>query len=278
MRIAAKTVLSRLPVSYDVWRRLSLFRHGEMDNAGYAWASFHRHFDRCVALGLGTPFVGLELGPGDSLASALIARVHGATHTFLVDAGVYASADVAIYDSLQRDLVAKGKTAETNATYSSIGDFLTRNMATYLTRGVESLRALADSSVDFIWSEAVLEHIRLRDFDEMMWQSRRVLRPNGLVSHRVDLQDHLGGSLNNLRFSQDTWESDFMARSGFYTNRIRFSDMMNRFRACGFEVRSLATDAWSSVPLSRRSMAAQFQALDDDELRVSGFDVVLQAV
>jgi hypothetical protein len=26
--------------------------------------------------------------------------------------------------------------------------------------------------------------------------------------------------LNNLRFSERIWESEFMAKSGFYTNRI----------------------------------------------------------
>lgn len=35
-RIAAKIVLSRLPAGYGLWRRIGLFRHGEMDRTGYA--------------------------------------------------------------------------------------------------------------------------------------------------------------------------------------------------------------------------------------------------
>src|SRR5262245_16158823 len=31
MRVAAKLVLARLPISYRVWSRFSLFKHGEMD-------------------------------------------------------------------------------------------------------------------------------------------------------------------------------------------------------------------------------------------------------
>ena len=41
-----------------------------------------------------------------------------------------------------------------------------------------------------------------------------MIRPGGLCSHVVDLKDHLGGALNNLRFSQRVWESRTMAGSG----------------------------------------------------------------
>jgi len=46
-----------------------------------------------------------------------------------------------------------------------------------------------------------------------------------MCSHRVDLRDHFGSALNNLRFSDKKWELDWIANSGFYTNRIRLQEM-----------------------------------------------------
>jgi len=42
----------------------------------------------------------------------------------------------------------------------------------------------------------------------------RVLSSDGIASHRIDLKDHLGGSLNNLCFSVRVWESDFSFNQG----------------------------------------------------------------
>lgn len=47
----------------------------------------------------------------------------------------------------------------------------------------------------------------------------RVLKPDGICVHRVDLNDHLGGCLNNLRFTDAIWESVLFRESGFYANR-----------------------------------------------------------
>ena len=46
VRIAAKLILSRLPVSYRSFARLGLFRHGRMHDPSYALGTFSRHFDR----------------------------------------------------------------------------------------------------------------------------------------------------------------------------------------------------------------------------------------
>ena len=44
-------------------------------------------------------------------------------------------------------------------------------------------------------------------------------RRDGICVHRVDLNDHLGGRLNNLRFTDAIWESVLFRESGFYANR-----------------------------------------------------------
>ena len=127
-----------------------------------------------------------------------------------------------------------------------------------------------------IFSQAVLEHVRADDFDETMRECRRILKPGGTFSNQVDLRDHLGGALNNLRFRRARWESNLFVRSGFYTNRIRYSDMLTRFRAAGFHVERVQTVRWEKLPTPRKVLAPEFQGLTDEELRVSSFFVVLR--
>lgn len=275
-RIGAKLALSRLPVPYDLWRRLSLFRHGLMDQGEYAWQVFREHFERAGLAGK-TGFSALELGPGDSLLSALSARAHGATRMVLVDAGDFATQDLQPYRAMARLLNERGLPVPSADGWATLDDVLRDCGATYETRGLESLRSLPSASLDFIWSQAVLEHIRRDEFAATMLELRRVLAPGGVASHRVDLRDHLGGALNNLRFSARRWEAPgFAARSGFYTNRIRYSEMLAMFREAGFDAEVVRVERWDELPTPLQRMDSAYRALPRDELLVSGFDVLLR--
>ncbi len=75
VKIGAKVVLSRLPFSPRTWQRLGLFSPGGMEDADYARGVFESHFEAAGPLPEG--FTYLELGPGDSLATAVIARARG---------------------------------------------------------------------------------------------------------------------------------------------------------------------------------------------------------
>lgn len=95
-------------------------------------------------------------------------------------------------------------------------DLLQKCHGEYLTQGVRSLAHLPPNSVDFCFSNAVLEHVPKRDLALIAAELFRVLNCNGICVHRVDLRDHLGGGLNNLRFSDATWEGKLCRSSGFY--------------------------------------------------------------
>jgi hypothetical protein len=96
-----------------------------------------------------------------------------------------------------------------------------------------------------------------------------------ICSHTVSIADIVGGNLNDLRFRQGTWESEFMANSGFYTNRIRYHEFLERFRQVGFVPEVYRIARWDTLPTPRSKMAPEFAALADAELQVSGFDVYL---
>ncbi len=274
LKILAKIVLSRLPFGYRFWQRLSLFRHGAMDNPEYVLRNFEKHYAAAATPGAGQAFTALELGPGDTLASALVVNGKGGGACWLVDVGEFARKEIDIYRGIAADLRNRGVPAPDLRDVDDVQAMLGQCHAQYLSNGLTGLRTIPDASVDFIWSQAVLEHIRKDDFADTMEELRRVLRPNGVCSHRVDLRDHLSAGLNNLRFPDMVWESSFFASSGFYTNRIGFSEILAVFQAAGFAVEVRAVDRWVNLPLPRVKMAAQFRDRSGNDLSISGFDVV----
>ncbi len=274
VKIPVKVTLTHVPGGRSIAHRLGAFNHGPMLSPRYAISTFDEHFDRTMGSAPREGFTCLEVGPGESLSSGLVARARGASLTWLVDVAPFASADLADYGPLRAALAPELDTGGVG----SVDELLSRCQARYLTDGVASLREVPTASVDFAWSQAVLEHVRVRDMNPLLAELRRVLKPTGVSSHRIDLEDHLDGGLNNLRFSDRVWEAPWMANSGFYTNRLRYQDLLQRFRTTGFAPDVVHVDRWDALPLSRARMAQEFRDLTLDDLLVSGFDVVLRPV
>lgn len=276
MKIAAKLVLSRVPMGYRFLSSIGIFRHGRMNDAAYASGVFARHYQRVGLASRQSPFVALELGVGDSVSSAILAKAHGASSCYLVDAGRFADDDLSVYEALIDELRREGADIPGLDGVETLDDLVSRYGGVYLVEGLESLRSLPGEIVDFAWSQAVLEHVRLHEFDATFAELHRILAPDGIMSHRVDLKDHLSGALNNRRFSTAVWEADWMARSGFYTNRISFPEMVSRFERAGFAVEVVNVDRWDELPTPRSKMAPECASIPDDDLLVSGFDVLLR--
>lgn len=273
-KISAKLALARLPLPASFWRQVKLFRHGAMDDPAYALRIFRHHYARAGQLPPG--WTCLELGPGDSLLTALIAKAHGAACIWLVDAGNFASTEMDGFYRLAALLKAEGLEIPAITPYMTVPDVLDLCGARYFTNGLESLKRLPDAGADFIFSNAVLEHVRAGEFAETMQQLRRIMKPGGVQSHAVDLKDHLEASLNNLRFSPRLWESSLFARSGFYTNRLRHSEMLAALGRCGYSVDEVSRKSWPALPLPREKMHESFRAFSDDDHRVSDFEVILR--
>ena len=273
LKMTAKIIISRVPIGYQFWQKVGLFRHGSMDNSEYSISVFQNHINaNRIGLNIKGKVI-LELGPGDSIATAIIAAAYGAK-AILVDVGHYVKEDIATYHKLVASLKSKGLNPPGINDCKTIRDILSVCEAYYYTDGVNSLQLIPAESVDLIFSQAVLEHIWKHEFLPMMRESKRILIESGTASHRVDLRDHLGGALNNLRFSDRVWESRFFIRSGFYTNRIRFNQMDQLFREVGFVPNYPTIDKWENLPTPISKMHPTFQKLSDNFL-VSGFFVIL---
>ncbi len=276
-KLYAKLVLARLPVPYSLWRKLKLFRHGEMNDPGRAIRTFENYFRRAREHARITPgFTVLELGPGDSILSGLVARSMGASHVWLVDAGAFADTDVAACHRTLALLTQAGHVDLGLGNATSVDEVLERANVTYLTEGTASLTGIPDASIDLFWSQVVLEHVPHDEFPEFLRQLRRIVKPHGIGVHSVDFRDHLSNALNNLRFSHETWESRAFRNSGFYTNRIRPGEMLALFKEAGFDVEVVTETHWPEIPTTRAAMAVPFRELPDAELRLAEYEVLLR--
>ena len=221
---------------------------------------------------------GLELGPGDGILSALLAPALGAAGLTLLDSGDYADKDINKYHQQINDFLAKfhhyALPDYTNCT--SIDKILKSAGGAYHSKGLDSLKMLSDDSFDIIYSQAVLEHVRRDEFSETMRQCRRLLKPNGVMSHVVDFKDHLGGGLNNLRISSGLWEQNWFAlKSNFYTNRLRFSEVVKICEDSGFTLKTTEVSRYEITPIQRKQLVSEFSGLSDDDLSISEAHLVM---
>ncbi len=271
VKIGAKVVLARLPIPYGVWHRIGAFRHGKMNEAEYAKRVFDGHCTKSLATGLAGRSL-LEMGPGDSLLSAVFARWGGAARMTLVDVGAFADRDVGIYRAAAAPLAYAGPgSAPQPEAWRTIEEMLEDCRAVYLTDGLASLRAVPSESVDHSWSNAVLEHVRHAELAEQMRELARATVPGGTTSHQVDFRDHLGGGRAHLRVGSRLWEQDWFAlRSGFYTNRWQYTAVKRHLESAGFAVTRVSSVVPFDEPVDRTALAAEFRGLDDDSLTIAG--------
>jgi hypothetical protein len=268
LKIFAKIVLHHLPINYKFWQKIGLFRLGSMEQYEYAEKIFLLHTNRAFPDLIPVNSTFLELGPGDSLSSAILANASGIKKIYLVDVGNYINDDMSIYRKLTDKIRKKNKNCIDANTIESVEALLQACNAIYLTNGLDSLKEIPDSNIDFVWSHSVLEHIRKRDFENTFIELKRIIKSGGLMSHNVDFMDHLGGALNNLRFNEKIWESNFFSDSGFYTNRIRYSEIEALFNELGFNIIESNYSSWEKLPTPKKKMGLTFQNFSETDLKI----------
>jgi hypothetical protein len=271
-KLGVKMAIGNLPIPYRIWRRTGLFRHGEMLDPEYATGVVRKHTGRTT---LRPGFVALELGPGDSVASGIVASALGASRTWLVDVGRFAEDRPDRYRHLWTMLAkdpnsALGPWDEPR----DLSALCTAARITYLAGGLEELASVPPGSVDVAWSHAVLEHVRRAELPALFADLFRVMRDTGVVSHRVDLRDHLSGGLRNLTVPSSRWERPLVWRSGAYTNRLSLTEIVALAEAAGFEAEVIDVDRWEEVPIARDELANEFRNRSDEDLCVAGFDLI----
>ena len=238
-----------------------------MESFDYSKRIFEGHFkDMKKFNAISNPLI-LEIGPGDSLFSMIFSRKYSKNKFFFLDVDDFANKDVRFYKDLIRKLIKDDylKNFDIKDNFS-FDELLSFSNAKYMTSGLIDFKKLKSESIDYIFSHSVLEHVRLYELEELISQMYRVIKPGGLISHNINYKDHLSESLNNLRFSEKIWESDLLANSGFYTNRVPAIKMHRLFKNIGFQIIKENFGSWNELPIPRSKISDDFKVFSDKEL------------
>jgi SAM-dependent methyltransferase len=274
-KIAAKLVLSRLPVPHSLWSKLNIFRHSY--SSGDVEEQVRSVRDRVARFTERTgrlPHTILELGPGEITTCGVVYKALGIERTIFVDVGDFGSLDLAAYLRVAAAAASRGLAAPDLRYAEDRSQVFARCGVEYLVNGLADLQKLPAGSVDLVTSVAVIEHIRLSELAPIFVELRRILKDDGLAWHLIDFQDHLGGKLENLRFSPAVWESHWMSRSGFYTNRVGASRMIELMKDAGFDVEVESRSLWPEPPIAWDKVNRKLRTTwTRDDLRVCSMTV-----
>lgn len=280
---------------------------GGTDSARYCYSVWLRHLILAQASGrlpAGVPQVVAELGPGDSIGIGIAALLSGARKYFALDLVRYSDlrrtqAMVAELVGLFEDRVPVPGRSEFPALKPALErddfphhllDDSSLHAALEPDRIVairEAIARASDSptmiayqapwndpavvepgSVDFIFSQAVLEHVD--DLDGTYAAMRRWIAPAGLMSHQIDFKCHRKADTWNghWTYSDLAWKV-VVGNRAYLLNREPYSRHLALVKKNGFEL--VADRPVRSVSvLGKGQLAARFRELSDDDLTTSG--------
>jgi predicted SAM-dependent methyltransferase len=267
---------SFIPRRYTFLSRLNIGRHGLMDSPEYAYNIFQEHFNtfRLTKRIIHSINI-LELGPGDSIFSGLIAHAIGVSKSYLIDNGFYATRDYRKYQRMIAFLNQAGYKIPQVLKQTTFEEIADTFHIEYLHSGLHSLKTVPADSIDFIFSNAVLEHVKRNEVFSMIKEMRRVIKETGICSHTIDMKDHFNGSINHLRFSHSFWESKFHIHHGNYTNRIRYNEFIHMFKENGFKPQNVRIKRYSRLLLEKNKNAPPYNSSQDKDLRICEMHITL---
>ena len=199
------------------------------------------------------PETTLQIGPGGSLGCEVLFCLSGIMNAWSLDPYTHLKFDFAKFmATLQKffDVMNNFQTIHDRAAPRfTIPEYSVATASSYRI-GKSSMQhfpsstfestGLPNDSIDFLFSNAVLEHAR--DPLQCVRETMRVLRKNGITAHQIDLRDHRDFSkpLLFLKHSDAQWQTimqEYCAVDPFmYMNRWRSQDFVEIFEKEGFRI------------------------------------------
>lgn len=133
---------------------------------------------------------------------------------------------------------------------------------------------LESHSIDCATSVETLEHIPADDILDILKETRRILRPDGLALMQIDYGDHFKGfdpsitSFNFLTYCDEDWQP-FQSRFQ-YVNRLRHSEYLDLFERAGFEIVAAHPDRRPAEPAILQRLAPRFRKFSEEDLFTLG--------
>jgi len=275
LKFIIKLALSHLKISYSFLQKLNISRHGRADSINYSLGVLNNHLDNFKISHnelKGKNF--LEIGPGDGIINAIVIGAFGGK-TILIDNGSYINQNLDHYKRVIDKLSCIFPQVNFHiGTINSFDDILNTFNIEYKTNGVNSILTVQDESIDYIFSQAVFEHIDKDIVAKYIDEMHRCLCFYGKMSHSIDFKDHLAFSLNHLRFPSKIWESKLIKGTNLYLNRLRSSEFLHLFENAGFKLISSTHLKWNSYPLKRSLFAKEFSDFSEIDFLIHNTEYV----
>jgi SAM-dependent methyltransferase len=308
MDLKIKAILSGLSTYIPGYDRKGFT--GGTDSARYCYSVWLRHLilGSKSRAGAAIPEVVAELGPGDSIGIGLAALLSGAEKYFALDLVPYSALgkNLEIFDELVSMFSARVPIPDESEfpflypklqRYDFPGQLigeerLLKSLAPQrlavirssiqASDGNESMisykapwnapEVIDDGSLDFIFSQAVLEHVD--DLGGVYPAMRRWLRPGGIMTHQIDFKSHGKANAWNGHWTyEDVVWKVIVGRRAYLLNRQPHSVHLKLMEQSGFRI--LEDTVFRSVShLDRSRLAAKFRGLSDDDLTASGAFIV----
>lgn len=271
LKICIKLALAYFKIPYTFLYQLGLSSKGVPNDFDLVLRKFLVHYNRLWVGSAPVDKTLLEIGFGDSLVNGMLFYLIGGSHSILVDVNSPKKRDLAYYLSfaayaskfIEFDPVRKIKVNKCRS-------FEALSHVCCIDWSSEGLNALMerDIEVDFIISHSCLEHIPLDLLSDLKLLHERSLAANGVFSHNIDLQDHLTGGVNHLRFGMKFWESELVRRAGLYVNRVSYSDWVQFFNCGSLETIESPHGQHAKLPIARDKLHIDYAARTDIDLMI----------
>ena len=276
-------------------------------SAAYCYSVWLRHLVMAAGQGLdANPAAVAELGPGDSFGTGIAALLCGAERYTALDAAQYANAqaNARIFDELVELFRARapirsgGEFAEVKP---QLDDYAFPHHLLDAARMERALRperlqrirrallgehddarapiiryrapwqdasVIEPASQDFVFSQAVLEHIDA--LPEAYAAMRAWLKPRGRLSHQIDFKSHGHAPTwdGHWRYRDFTWRL-VRGPESWFINREPYSTHQRLLAASGFRI-VYEQRARSAPSCARGSLARRFRAMPDADRETSG--------
>ncbi|HZS30680.1 MAG TPA: class I SAM-dependent methyltransferase [Gaiellaceae bacterium] len=294
MRWLAKAALQRVLGALPQGERLNyVFQRRILRTFPVGDAALRQKFTRATAhlsayeeYGAGVPLgeaTFFEFGAGWDLAVPLAYVLLGAGRQVLVDIRPSARLElvnhtIASFERLRPQLEEEAGRSlrELGGPVASIAELEPRFGIRYLAPCDARGTGLPAGSVELVSSTDTCEHIPAADLAGIFAECRRLLRPGGVFSCRIDLQDHYSyfdPSLSRyhfLRFSDRAWS--LVDSPLHFQNRLRAPEYLRLVREAGFEVveeRPSGPNEQGREQLRTLPLAERFRGFSVDELGVT---------
>lgn len=232
------------------------------------FATFGLHTDNFNAVKGGTA---LEFGAGRNLLYPLLLRNAGAEKVYAIDLHRHATLDRVNHVIEQLGRVFEGEWKRV-ASFAELEQFYG---IVYLAPHDARKTGLAADSINFISSTATLEHIPKQSIIEIFAECRRILSPEGRMSHIIDYHDHYAsgdpniGNFNFYKYDDAAWRK-YDCHQMFH-NRLRHSEFRELLDEAGFSIvqdRPIRAP-WAEQDLERTEVSARFERFTKDDLTTS---------